>query len=120
MDFTRPVAILLLAIVHFIPDTDGRAGIVATLASALAPGSCLVISHLTGDLAPGPVSAAVDAYNTAVPTAVIPRTHARVTALFGGLPLVPPGVVPVTEWRPAVAGPATQADLYAGVARYDR
>jgi len=50
---------------------------------------------------------------------VTARGHAEVTALFGGLPLVPPGVVPVTEWRPAApASPVTPAaDLYAGIAR---
>jgi hypothetical protein len=120
LDFARPVAVLLLAILHFIPDSDDPGGIVAALTSALAPGSYLVISHLTSDLAPGPVSAGVGAYNAAVPMGVIPRTHAQVTALFGGLQLVPPGVVPLTEWRPAVAGPAAQADLYAGVARRAR
>ena len=116
LDFTRPTAVLLLAILHFIPDSDDPVGIVATLASALAPGSFLVISHLTGDLAPGPVTAGVDAYNDVVPMAVTPRSHAQVTALFGGLSLVPPGVVPVAEWRPR-AGPAARADLYAGLAR---
>jgi hypothetical protein len=119
LDFTRPVAVLLLAILHFIADSDDPAGIVATLASALAPGSYLVISHLTGDLAPGPVAAGVGAYNDAVATAVIPRSHAQVTTLFGGLSLVPPGVVPVAEWRPSVSPPAS-ADLYAGVARHGR
>jgi hypothetical protein len=63
------------------------------------------------------VTAGVGAYNTLVPTALVPRTHSQVSALFGGLPLVPPGVVPITEWRPA-AGPFPHAaDLYAGVAR---
>jgi hypothetical protein len=119
LDFSRPAAVLLLAILHFIQDSDDPPGIVATLASALAPGSYLVISHLTGDLAPDPVAAAVATYNAAVPTAVISRSHAQVTALFGGLPLVPPGVVPVAEWRPT-PGPAAQADLFAGVARRDR
>jgi hypothetical protein len=104
----------LLAVLHFIPDSDDPAGIVATLASALVPGSYLVISHLTADLAPVPVAAGVGAYNEMVPTGVTPRTHPEVTALFGGLPLVPPGVVPVTEWRPGT-GPAARADLYAGM-----
>jgi hypothetical protein len=64
------------------------------------------------------VAAGVDAYNTLVPTALIPRSHSQVSALFAGLPLVPPGVVPLAEWRPAIAGPFPQtADLYAGVAR---
>jgi hypothetical protein len=119
LDFTRPAAVLLLAVLHFIPDSDDPAGIVATLTRALAPGSYLVISHLTGDLAPGPVAAGVDAYNDVVPMAVTPRSHAQVTALFGGLSLVPPGVVPVAEWR-STAGPAARADLYAGMARRDR
>jgi hypothetical protein len=119
LDFTRPVAVLLLAVLHFIPDSDDPEGIVATLISTLAPGSYVVISHLTGDLAPGPVAAGVDAYNEMVPTGVTPRTHAQVTALFGGLSLVPPGVVPVAEWR-STTSPVTRADLYAGMARRDR
>jgi hypothetical protein len=76
----------------------------------------VVISHLTGDLAPGLVAAGVGAYNDMVPAGVTARTHAEVTALFGGLSLVPPGVVPVTEWRSST-GPAARADLYAGMAR---
>jgi SAM-dependent methyltransferase len=117
LDFSRPTAVLLLAVLHFIPNSANPAGIVAALARQLAPGSFVVISHLTGDFAPGPVAAGVKAYNALVPTALVPRTHAQVSALFGGLPLVPPGVVPLTEWRPAVAGPSPHAvDLYAGVA----
>jgi hypothetical protein len=57
LDFSEPVAVLLLAVLHFIPDSDDPAGIVATLAQQLAPGSYLVISHLTADFAPGPVTA---------------------------------------------------------------
>ena len=118
LDFSEPVAVLLLAVLHFLPDTDDPAGIVARLVAALAPGSFVVISHLTGDFAPESVSAGVDAYNAAVPTTVVPRTHTQVTGLFGGLPLVPPGVVPVTEWRPAAGLPHRHtADLYAGMAR---
>jgi hypothetical protein len=118
LDFTRPVAVLLLAVLHFLPDTDYPAAIVATLAAGLAPGSCLAISHLTADLAPDQVTAAASAYNALVPTGVFPRTHTQVSALFGSLPLVPPGVVPVTEWRPEATGPAVPpADLYAGMAR---
>lgn len=118
LDFAQPIAVLLLAVLHFIPDSDDPAGIVAALAAKLAPGSFLVISHLTADSAPGPVAAGVSAYNALVPAALIPRTHAQVSALFAGLPLVPPGVVPPTEWRPAVTGRARgSADMYAGVAR---
>jgi SAM-dependent methyltransferase len=118
LDFTQPAAVLLLAVLHFIPDTDNPAGIVAALAAALAPGSYLVISHLTPDFAPRPVAAGVAAYNATVPTTITARTHTQITALFAGLPLVPPGVVPVTEWRPAAGLPHRHtADLYAGMAR---
>jgi hypothetical protein len=108
---------LLLAVLHFIEDATAPAEIVATLASALAPSSYLAISHLTGDLAPDQVAAAVAAYNTQAPVPVIARTHGQVTGLFGGLPLLAPGVVPVSEWRPQVGDPFGQpADLHAGVA----
>jgi hypothetical protein len=109
--------VLLLAVLHFIPDSDDPAGIVAALARQLAPGSYMVISHLTGDFAPGPVAAGVVAYNALVPTTLIPRSHVQVSALFGGLPLVPPGVVPLIEWRRAPADPSFRhADMYAGAA----
>ena len=88
------------------------------LASALAPGSYLVISHLTGDFAPVQVAAATAAYNARVPVPVTARTHSKVTGLFDGLPLLAPGVVPVTEWRPEVGDPFGQpADLHGGVTR---
>jgi SAM-dependent methyltransferase len=117
LDFTRPAVVLLLAVLHFIPDSDDPIGIVASLVRQLAPGSYMVISHLTEDFAPGPVAAGVAAYNGLVPTALIPRSHVQVSALFGGLPLVPPGVVPLIEWRPAPADlSALYADMYAGVA----
>jgi len=118
LDLDRPTAVLLLAVLHFIADTDDPAAIVATLARQLAPGSYLVISHLTADFAPGPVAAAAGAYTALIPTPLIPRSHTQVSALFGGLPLVPPGVVPIAEWRSATAGPFPHAaDLHAGVAR---
>jgi SAM-dependent methyltransferase len=117
LDFARPVGVLLLAILHFIPDADDPAGIVHTLASALAPGSFVAISHLTADFAPGPVAAGTAAYIAAVPVPLVPRSHAQVSALFGGLSLVAPAVVPVSGWRPDFPDAlAERADLYAGLA----
>src|SRR5262249_48711610 len=117
LDFDRPAAVLMLAVLHFIAGADDPAAIVATLARQLAPGSFLARSHLTADFAPGPVTAGVQAYNSLVPSALIPRSHSEVSALFAGLPLVPPGVVPLTGWRPTPGASPLQADLYAGVAR---
>jgi hypothetical protein len=120
LDLSQPVVILLLAVLHFIPSSDDPAMIVARLANALAPGSFIALSHLTADLAPQQVQAAVTAYNAATPVPVHPRTHAQVTSLFAGLPLLAPGVVPITEWRPRPGGFGPPADLYGGVARISR
>jgi hypothetical protein len=117
LDFTRPVAVLLLAVAHFLADADDPAGTVAALTAGLAPGSFIALSHLTADFAPEQVTAGVAAYNARVPAGITARSHAQVSALFDGLALVPPGVVPVTEWRPGHAGwPGHGADLYAGLA----
>jgi hypothetical protein len=116
LDFSRPVAVLLLAVLHFIPDKDDPAGIVTALAGPLTAGSSVVISHLTADSAPEAVNGGVAAYNSLVPTAIYARTHAQVTELFGDLQLVPPGVVPVSEWRPDTVAEKV-SDVYAGIAR---
>jgi hypothetical protein len=115
LDFTQPAAVMLVAVLHFIPDDPAE--FVDVLAGALAPGSFVAISHLTSDFAPDAVASGVAAYNALVPAGITARTHAQVTALFGGLPLVAPGIVPVAEWRPAHLGPPAQsADVYAGLA----
>jgi hypothetical protein len=119
LDFTRPVGVLLLAVLHFIPDADDPAGIVAALASTMGPGSCVAISHMTADFAPETVSEAVGAYNKMVATPVTARTHAQVTRLFAGLPMVAPGVVSVSEWRPD-AILRHVVDLYGGIGRKAR
>ena len=121
LDFTQPAGLILAAVLHFIPDADDPAGLVAALAGALAPGSFVAISHLTADFAPDQVGAGVAAYNALVPAAITARTHREVTGLFGGLSLIPPGVVPVSEWRPTntpVHG--VSADVYAGLATVRR
>lgn len=121
LDFTQPVGVLLIAVLHFLTDADDPQGAVATLASGLAPGSFVAVSHLTADMAPEAVAAGMAAYNDLVPAGITARSHAQVTALFGDLSLVAPGVVPVTEWRPdfhARSGQVT--DMYAGLATIRR
>jgi hypothetical protein len=121
LDFAQPVAAILTAILHFVPDADDPAGLVAALMSALAPGSFVAISHLTSDFAPDQVGAGVAAYNALVPARITARTHHQVTGMFGGLALVAPGVVPVSEWRPDHAPVrGVSADMYAGLATVRR
>jgi hypothetical protein len=117
LDFSRPAAVILVAVLHFLADADDPGGVVETLAGALAPGSFVAISHLTSDFAPEQVGAGVAAYNALVPAGITARTHAGVTSLFGRLALIPPGVVPVSEWRPEHAPVrGVSADMYAGLA----
>jgi hypothetical protein len=121
LDFAQPTALILVAILHFLADADDPAGVVAALTAPLAPGSFVVISHLTADFAPDQVTSGVAAYNRLVPAGITARTHREVTALFGGLPLVPPGIVPVSEWRPEHAPVhGVSADMYAGLATVRR
>jgi O-methyltransferase involved in polyketide biosynthesis len=117
LDFTRPAAVILAAVLHFLAPADDPAGVVAALAAALAPRSFVAITHLTGDFAPEAVTAGVAAYNARVPAGITARSHREVTALLGGLSLVAPGVVPVSEWRPNRAPVrGVSADMYAGLA----
>jgi SAM-dependent methyltransferase len=121
LDFSQPAAVILVAVLHFVADADDPAGLVADLAGVLAPGSFVVISHLTADFAPDQVGAGVAAYNALVPAGITARTHREVTALFGDLALVAPGVVPVSEWRPDHAPVrGVSADVYAGLAMVRR
>src|SRR5215471_1896819 len=75
LDYSRPVAVLLLAVLHFLADTDDPAGIIKQIAAALAPGSLIAISHLTADYAPKQVAEGTAAYNARVPIQVHPRTR---------------------------------------------
>ncbi|MCG5212042.1 SAM-dependent methyltransferase [Streptosporangium sp. KLBMP 9127] len=99
LDFDRPIAVLMLAIVHFIPDSDDPAGIVAEFRNALAPGSHMAISHAVVDQAPefGP---AVEGIYQAASTPFVARRSSEVEPFFKGLDLVEPGVVNLHEWRP--------------------
>jgi hypothetical protein len=99
IDFDQPVAILLVAILHFIGDADDPHAIVRSLMDAAAPGSCLVLSHATGDSDPVRINAAVDAYDRST-TSLALRPIEEVTRFFDGLDLLRPGVVRLPHWRP--------------------
>jgi S-adenosyl methyltransferase len=120
LDFSQPVALMLVAVLHFMPDEFKPAAAIATLLDALPSGSYLVASHLTAEHDPAGSAAGMRAYQAAgVPIQL--RDSAEFAALaFTGLELVPPGVVLVSEWRPAGMGPrptAAEVNCYGGVAR---
>jgi hypothetical protein len=99
LDFSQPVAVLLLGVLHLVSDDEDPWGIVATLMDATAPGSYLVISHPALDIS-DTQAAGQRAYNQNVATAQTLRTRDEVARFFTGLELVEPGLVQVHQWHP--------------------
>jgi hypothetical protein len=95
--------VVLAGVLHFIPDADDPAGIVARLLAATAPGSFLVISHATQEGQPPEVLAA-QRLSARTDTEITLRTRARITGFFGDRTLVEPGVVFLPHWRPEPYG----------------
>jgi SAM-dependent methyltransferase len=122
IDTARPVAVILNAVLHFVPDDAEAAAIVARYLAAVAPGSWLVIAHHTDDSGRPDEARARQIYTRSVQT-LTPRSHAQISAYFAGLTLVEPGVVPTPQWRPEPGDQASQATEvpryygYAGVGR---
>jgi hypothetical protein len=121
IDFTRPVALLLVAILHFIKDEEDPAGIVATLRDALPDGSYLALSHATWDFhPPGGADKGAATYQNATAPLVF-RTHQRVLSFFDGFDLLEPGLVQAPLWRPdgkrPRSGDLARIGIYGGVGR---
>jgi len=116
LDFRRPVAVTLLAILHAIGDEDDPYGIVTAIVGALPPGSYLVISHGASDIEPEKLASMVGQLNRLSHQQFTARSHAAVLRFFDGLELVEPGLVQVQQWRPEIAG-GRPAAMWAGVAR---
>ncbi len=119
LDFSQPVAIMLLAILHYIPDLDEARRIVARLVSGVPSGSYLTISHAASDISPKEMAEMIKRLNEHLAEGNhVGRPRHVVAQFFDGLDLVEPGVVKVTQWRPAsrveAEGPTS---LWGGVAR---
>ncbi|WP_285742171.1 SAM-dependent methyltransferase [Lentzea sp. NBRC 105346] len=100
LDFSRPIAVLMVAVLHFIPDSDDPKGVIRRYLDAVPEGSYLAISHASLDgSAPERAEAATERFRNRV-TDFSMRTRAEITALFDDVELVDPGVVYLTEWRP--------------------
>src|SRR6266566_7223894 len=99
LDFAAPVAVMLVGILHCIPDRAHPYGIVAELLAAVAPGSYLVIAHPAKDINTSEVTDAAARLNRLMAEEVTMRTHSEVCAFFEGLEMVEPGVVQLHRWR---------------------
>ena len=120
IDFGEPVGLLMVAVLHFIPETKEAERIVGTLRDRLAPGSGMAISHLSfGDLDEEKIREGRELYKNTSAGAVTPRTHAELLRFFDGFDLVEPGLVVAEEWRPEPDEPKLPripgVDGYAGV-----
>ncbi|GAA3756637.1 SAM-dependent methyltransferase [Streptomyces tremellae] len=116
LDLTRPVALLLVAVLHFIEDADEPLRAVAALRDALAPGSLLILSHASYEGVPVPrerTQAAVDVYRD-IRSPIVLRSREEVARFLEGFETVDPGLVPMSRWRPEI--PPAQADPYASSA----
>jgi hypothetical protein len=107
LDFDRPIAVMLIAVLHFVPDDDGAYDVVRQILDAVPSGSYLAISHVTEDGVPGydpeRVRQTVRLLNERTSETMVPRSLADVARFYDGLEMVEPGLVPLNEWRPGDA-----------------
>jgi hypothetical protein len=116
LDLTRPVAVLLVAVLHFLGDSANPGQAVEAITRRIAPGSYMVISHVTGDqISPQAVQQAREIYAGFTPGTA--RSRAQITALFDGLRLIAPGLADVAAWRSGRDLPARPTLFWAGIGR---
>jgi SAM-dependent methyltransferase len=116
LDFSRPVAVIIVMMLHAISDSDNPHGIVAQIMDAVPPGSYLVISHPASDIEPERVTDLTSRVNELSYQQYTGRSQAQVMRFFAGLELVEPGLVQVQQWRPIVETNGTLA-LWVGAGR---
>ena len=120
LDFSQPAGLMLLGILHHIPDTEEAYSIVRRLAAALAPGSFVVINHSTSAVHGAAMEEAVAHWNQVGTPSMTLRSPEQIARFFDGLDLLAPGVVSCSRWRPDPSpsgGPPAEVDEFCGVAR---
>jgi SAM-dependent methyltransferase len=119
LDFSQPVALSMMALLHLVGDEDDPHRIVSELLKSLAPGSHLALSHATGDFDPEAWERVVEVYRKGGTTAQV-RSRAEFARFFTGLELLDPGIELAARWHPQRGGHYNQSEqipLYVGVAR---
>ena len=111
LDFSQPVAVMLMGVMHLISDADDPTGIVASLMRAVPPGSYLALSHPAADIDADAMANAQQRQNQMQAEQVTFRRRDEVARFFDGLEMVEPGLVRAPEWRPG-----TQAEAQATAA----
>ncbi|MFD8275190.1 SAM-dependent methyltransferase [Streptomyces flaveolus] len=122
IDLNRPVALLLVAILHFVEDANDPYAAVAELSDALAPGSLLVLTHASYEGIPLPAEragGAVDVYKD-IRNPLIMRSRDEIARFFEGYDMVEPGLVPMPRWRPETAPEDEDPYAFSGFAGVGR
>jgi O-methyltransferase involved in polyketide biosynthesis len=118
LDLSRPVALMLLGVLHHLPDLDQAYSVVRQLTAALAPGSFLTVNHSTSAVSGAAMEEAVRHWNQVGTPSMTLRTPAQIGRFFDGLDLLAPGVVSCSRWRPEPGRePPAEVDEFCGVAR---
>jgi hypothetical protein len=120
LDFDQPVGLLMISVLHWLPDEDCPGKTVTAYRDAVPAGSFLALSHLTADYRPSQITAAVGLAARAGSQRLYPRTRDEITRLLTGFALVPPGLVSTSYWRPDETpqpGEIRPPDYLAAVAR---
>jgi len=116
LDFTQPVAVVMMMILHFLADEDDPWGIVRRLMQGIRADRYLVIGHVGADITPGPAAAAAARYNATAPVPARVRPREEVERFFtsAGLEMLPPGLVPIARWWPG-EGISQDANAHVGI-----
>jgi hypothetical protein len=116
IDFSQPIGVLFVAVLHLVRDEEDPAGIVAQFRDRMVPGSHVAIVQFTADSEPG----AIETFNTIYadsPIKVTFRPRTQIEGFFDGFELLPPGLVDVEDWRPEMEAPRTRLKIAGGVGR---
>jgi hypothetical protein len=114
LDLGRPTAILLMMVLHFVPDSDDPAGIVRRLLDGIRGPAYLVVAHAAADTAADEAAEAAREYNARSPVPVRLRSHEEVAAFYAGATILPPGLITLGEWTSLQAPDDTSAGLVNG------
>jgi S-adenosyl methyltransferase len=119
LDFTQPIALMLLGIINYIIDSAEAHAIVKRLVNALPPGSYLAMSHPTAEIHSEAIETSIEQYNASGAPPIRTRSRQELTEFFDGLELLEPGVVSCSLWRPnrTDLGTPIEVTQYCGLAR---
>ena len=117
LDFSRPVAVMMIGVLHCVPDSDDPTALVRRLLRAMPPGSYLVVAHPASDIHATQIGTATNKLNKVMAQPVTLRSHDQVARFFDGLEMVEPGLVQLHRWHAVPADPESELANYGGMAR---